>query len=128
VTRQSPLGRIALGASRDEARRGFATAVSLDPENALIRFEQLRFLAAGNRKERREAADAAAAIAMMTPRDAFGAVIAEKTRLLAAALPKGEKDIDAALDSTEPFAGVRGEAPGLKFDPPFRAGFPASGQ
>jgi hypothetical protein len=128
VTRQAGLGRIALGASRDEARRGFATAVSLDPENPVIRFEQLRFLAAGDRKDRSAAADTAAVIATMKPRDAFDALILEKTKLLAAALSRGEKDIDAAIAATEPFAGVRGEAPHLKFEPPFRASFPPSRQ
>ncbi len=124
VTRQAGLGRIALGASRDEARRAFLTAVSLDPENPMIRFEQLRFLAAGDRKDRRVAGDTAALMATMKPRDRFEAFVLEKSTVLAAALSGTEKDIDAAIAATEPFAGLRGAAPSLDFEPPFRAGFP----
>lgn len=126
VTRQAGLGRIALGASRQDARRHFDIAIGLDPENLAVRFEQLRFLVAGDRKDRRAALDAAAAMSTMTPRTAFDAFVLAQTPALAAALSGSEKDIDAALASTEPFAGVRGEAPDTRFAPPFRTQFPAA--
>lgn len=125
VTREAGLGRVALGASRSDARRHFAIAIDLDPENLIIRFEQLRFLAAGDRKERRAAVDAAAHMSKMNARVGIEAFMLEKAQALAAALPAGEKAIDAALGATEPFAGVRGAAPAVKFAPPFRARFPA---
>ena len=128
VTRQAGIGRIALGASRDEARRGFMTAARLDSDNPVILFEQLRFLAAGDRQDRLAAIDVAAQLARLSPRDAFETLILEKAAPLGAALSGREKDLDAALDAAEPFAGVRGEAPGLKFEPPFRTSFPSSDQ
>jgi hypothetical protein len=127
VTRQAGLGRIALGASPDDARRGFMTATRLDPENPVILFEQLRFLAAGDRQDRLAARDVAAQLARLSPRDAFEALILQKAAPLGAALSGNEKDLDTALDAAEPFAGVRGEAPGLKFEPPFRT-FPSPDQ
>lgn len=128
VAEQAGLGRIALGASRDEARREFKTATRLDPDNPVILFEQLRFLAAGERKDRLAALDVAAQIAGRSPRDAFDVLILEKAKPLAAALSGSEKDLDAALAAAEPFAGVRGEAPSLTYEPPFRTRFPPTDQ
>lgn len=91
----------------------------------MIRFEQLRFLVAGDRKDRSAAVAAANFISTMTPVTAFDAFVLAQSSILAAALSGTGKDIDAALAATEPFAGVRGEAPDIAFTPPFRAQFPA---
>lgn len=125
VTREAGIGRVALGASREEARRRFAIAISLDPGNPVIRFEQLRFLAAGGREDRRAAVETAAVMAAMKPQGAFEAFVLERARALSASLAANERDVDAAITATEPFEGVRGEAPQLKFKAPFEAHFPA---
>ncbi len=125
VARQAGLGRIALGASRDEARREFSIAIALDPDNLALRYEYLRFLVAGDRKERRGALEAAAGLAALAPRDAFDGLLLKRAETLAAALAGSGQDVDAALAATEPFPGLRGEAPHIKFNPPFGARFPA---
>ncbi|HBS35416.1 MAG TPA: hypothetical protein DEA50_10125 [Parvularcula sp.] len=129
VSREAGLVRVALGASRAEAARGFSAALRLDPDNIAINYEYLRFLAGGAAADRRQAAAVAAKIAAAAaPDDALGRLLIERAAIIARALGGSRYEIEAALTATEPFEGVAREAPALAYMPPFRSGFPSASQ
>lgn len=126
VAEQGVLARTALGASRDAAREGFATALKLDPKNVALNYEYLRFLAVGGKAERAQGAALAKAIGTMPLKGAFQKLLVERAAIIGAALAKGSAKAAAqAVKETEPFAAVAGEAAAEKFEPPFSDAFPS---
>lgn len=107
VSEQGLLARSVLGASRDSARRAFAEALRLEPKNFAVNYQYVRFLAAGDERDRAEAATAAQRVTALSPEGRFEAMLAERARIIAAALASGDvKATAAALEESEPFNGV----------------------
>lgn len=127
VAAQGVLARTALGASRDDARKGFDAALRLDPKNISVHYEQLRFLAEGGRAARPAALKAAATIAALPSEGAFETLIKQHAATIADALAvEGKAGRDAvarALVATESFRGVQGEGDGVRLDLPYTDSF-----
>lgn len=124
VARRGRLARIALGASRDEARKEFLIALRLDPGDIAITSEYVRFLAGGNRKDRLRAAAIAAEALTSKPKDAFEALLLDRIQKLAQTLEKSPSEIDGAIETFGPFAGIAGEKSRSALDAPFIESFP----
>lgn len=121
VSEQGLLARSVLGASRDSARHAFLKALRLEPDNFAVNYQYVRFLAAGDERDRREAATAVQRVtAAFSPDDRFEAMLAQRARVIAAALVSGDaKATAAALEESEPFNGVERS----KVAPPVEAKF-----
>lgn len=126
VSREGALAKIALGASRADARRGFKRALALDPTNAAIRYEYLRFLAAGDREDRERAMALGDELLSAAPRDAFERLLLDRAALVREALNGPKKALEATLTATEPYSGVEGERAHHAFSPPFGESFSQS--
>lgn len=91
VSRSGFLARTVLGGSAREARDYFTRALRIDPDNVPLRFEFLKFLATGDRKERAEALEGLIAFEAMKPSDAFDRMLIERSRALTDALRIDDK-------------------------------------
>lgn len=125
VSDQGFFARTVLGGSRDDAEREFDEALRLEPGNFAVNYQHLRFLAAGGKKDRANAATIAAHLVReVSPKDKFEELLRERAGVIEAALAKGELSASEALKATEPFYMIDKARSDGPFEPPYLTRFP----
>lgn len=101
--------RITLKASRKNARKLFTEAFSHGVIDFPLRMEHLKFLAAGSKKERREALEVAKALVAETVYSEFDRLLQERANILLEALYTGKKrNIKKAIKNISAFSKAEG--------------------
>jgi hypothetical protein len=85
------MARMFLGGSRKKAQAHFDKAVALMPGDVGVRFEYVKFLAIGDRKERARAVEEIEALQALTPFDAFDRLLQARAKAIGEALQADDK-------------------------------------
>ncbi len=126
VSDQGFFAQAALGGSRDKAAAEFDEAVRLEPQNFAVNYQRLRFLAAGGKHDRAQAALLAASLARdFPPANKFEELLRERAMIIAAAVEsESASSASDALKETEPFYRIEKERASQPFDFPYLTRFP----